>query len=797
MAGRFVLDRLPTHATRSGRVKPAAILIMMVSCLVAATVALPAVATASSPHLADKTTTTCVGCHVPHQAATADNIFRSEHGSAGETPLCFACHDGVGADSNVKTGPDSFSLASGHVLEGLVDTTTPSDLTNTCSDCHKPHGDPALKPKLPATTVNGVAVGTTGNTWCLACHDDAQSWYAGIGTYPALAAPARDASGYPVAGVFAGASVYTSPTANAHIGIPASSGISTRTAGDCLYCHNAHGSASRYDSLNATLAPSTQSGAGHDRETGDYAALCLGCHSGGSWEASGAANIKQYVTHGAGDTSNGASGGHRVKSPGGKLPVNAPLPCYDCHNPHGSSRGNKTLISDALGGSLDTSAGPEAVRRFCLACHATSDLFGWESTGATYTAVGSTATVEGLARNGGANGSGPGGNGKNWLLLKVTPGHQRADVTMSCYECHGNDYGVADSKNVHDPGAYSVALHTGTATSATITILGVDYPSQACADCHGLELGPEHAKPTSVNNALACSECHPNPRASLTPSWDRTTCAQGDCHAGTSAAPMHAEKDADHAAPTNSCTAAGCHTAVLGLAALHSEASTTVAGDERTSCQVCHAAGVPSTNDCETCHPGDPHPDADHSVSGPCTPSGCHATDAIAIHDSGPKCSACHAAGTTPSFACRECHEPPHTEANHENAASGYIGTDICWSCHSTGNLMKVHEDDCTKCHPTPADGMTWNGTCSQTGCHPDYHSGITDPQGGGHPYDHGYGDDCWDCHDQSWFDLCEGCHTWTYERGAPITTSDARATYTGSAFIRLTRWIRAKGPIP
>ncbi len=609
MSGRRDIVPASIHPTLPGRAALACCVALLTLGLLALA---PATALAVSPHVGGPALRTCSICHTPHKAATSDEILRGLGGTKGETPLCYVCHDGSGASSNVKTGSDSFGLRSGHVLENIVDASTPRDLTNSCSGCHTPHGDSTKSPGLPASSVNSATVSTTDNSWCLACHNDAQDWYKTKGTYPALSNPSRDASGYPTAGTFAGASVYTSASANAHLAIPARSGAETRTAGDCLYCHNAHGSASRYDSLAATLAPSSAASVATDRATGDYAALCFECHDG---SMAGASDIKQYVTHEATDVSDLASGGHRIKSPGGTLPPNSPLPCYDCHNPHGSSRGNKTLLSDALGAGLDTtaSAGPESVRRFCLTCHVTSETLGWDSVAATYTAVPATAKVEGLRRDGGAEGSGPNGVGKNWLYLKTTPGHSRADVSMSCYECHGNEYGPADANNVHDPGSYSVALHTGTPEDAPITILGQSYGPFACTDCHEVELGSEHAKPTSSGNDLGCAECHPSPRASLSPNWDRTTCAQNDCHAGTSTAPMHAEADAAHTSPANSCTTAECHFAsIAGLAKLHSTASTTVAGDTRTSCQICHAAEVTPAKECTTagCHnAASPHGD--------------------------------------------------------------------------------------------------------------------------------------------------------------------------------------------
>ncbi len=590
---------------------------------------------AASPHEGGVERETCSTCHVPHKAATARGILKSADGERGQAALCLLCHDGSGASTNMHSGPDSFGLSSGHRLEDEPGVTDEVDLTNACSGCHWPHGDPAVRPALLAPTVNSVPVPAGGNDLCLACHNDEQDWYAATGTYPGLDDPSRDASGYPVAGTFPGATTYRDPVANAHVGIPASN-EPTRSAGDCLLCHNAHGSASRYDSLVATLAPSTAASLAHDRATGEYAALCLGCHDGGSWEASGAVDIKRYVTAGASDDSTRAAFGHRIKTAGGTLPVGAAIPCYDCHNPHGSSRGNASLISDERGAGLDTRSGAADVRRFCLGCHATSDLKGWDSVAEAYTAVTALDTFEGLRRDGGPAGSGPEG-GYNWLRLAPSNGHQSAD-TESCYVCHGDEYGSPDSNNVHSPRSYDASQHT----------------------------------------------------------------------------------------------------------------------------------------------PG-----------GPCVTSGCHPTDAEAIHEAGPKCSACHAQGTTPSLACRSCHEgDQHPGANHTN-------TSMCYGCHAESNLMAVHGDDCSKCHPTPAAGMTYAGGCSQTGCHstlhPDPWTNATyqpghSQVGWGHS---DWGSDCWECHEMNAWEgtscTTPYCHPHAYEKVAPTTVSNAAGSYVGAAAITLT----------
>jgi predicted CXXCH cytochrome family protein len=678
---------------------------------------------------------TCASCHVPHQA-TSSKLFKDTGSSTGEVPVCLQCHDGMNA-ANVKTGADSFAPGnSGHVLEGVTDEAS-GDLTNACSGCHKPHGDYVARPKLPGATVNGVAIAGAGNAWCLACHNDTQAWYAKKGSYPALTAPARDASGYPVAGVFAGASVYTDAAKNAHLGIPASSGATTRVAGDCLYCHSAHGSAARYDALVATLAPSTPASVAGDRATGAYASLCLGCHDG-SWETSGAANIKRYVTYGAADIGISDSGGHRIKSPGAKLPPNAPLPCYDCHNPHGSSRGNKRLLSDELGTALDTGTAT-GVRRFCLTCHTTSEGLGWD--GAGYASVPDTASVEGLERDGGGATSGPDG-GMNWLRLRVTIGHAAAD-TQDCYDCHGDTYGAAGSSNVHAPGLYDVAKHTATPPAASITILGTSYGPFACTDCHALELGPEHAKSSSSAAAAGCTACHPSPRSSLTPNWNRSSCVQAGCHpAGETA--MHAAANAAHAMPDNGCTSGVCHFYILkNVAGLHSAATTTVAGVTRTSCGICHGQGGTLTNACSTV--------------------GCH--DSTHLHTSTGG-SAFISVGMD--------------DADHR-LTHGVVRS--CLECH-TANLSPLHANNCPLCHeagPGPVTDAVDSLITACTACHPTPHTGPI----GGHEKEYAAGNyDCGTCHYRD-PDGCD-CHAAWTPVPDPHTGSDVKASYVNDAVINL-----------
>jgi predicted CXXCH cytochrome family protein len=399
---------------------------------------------AASPHIRSTIDTDrCAACHSVH-ASTAPL------GSANvNARVCLGCHDGAdpGA-SNVESGSaNSFGLASGHSLSA---TATGGTGIAGCSTCHDSHGASADARMIPSKTVNGVAAPPTGTSQCVACHDAANSWF-GPG-YPSTSAPVRDAAGFPVAGTWPGPAAYASAT-NAHRLIPAAdrtvaqSEPVRRQQGDCLYCHAAHRGANRYDGLLTTFTVPSTSTLSVDRSQGSYAALCFDCHDGSvpSGFSTAPVDIKRFAT------APGGSGGHSVVTSGGTLPVGSPLPCFECHNPHGSARGNASMLSDERGGSLETST-PAGVRRFCFTCHTTFDTgSGWSSDASGYAPVSSAAKVVGISRGGGV------------LRLPDESAHVQADG-RSCYDCHGNSY-AAGGSNIHAPNASGKALVAQAAAS--------------------------------------------------------------------------------------------------------------------------------------------------------------------------------------------------------------------------------------------------------------------------------------------------------------------------------------------
>ena len=624
-----------------------------------------------SPHVTASTASrTCGYCHPVH-AASSDLLAEN----------CESCHDGSRADANVTDGKtDSFGLASGHTLGASKGADA---LTQRCSSCHAPHSDATSSRMIPTDAVNGVSGVGAGRSWCLACHESSADWY-GPG-YPSAASPSRDASGYPVAGTWPGKDVYLGAL-DAHARIPST--VQTpdgdqpirRDSGDCLYCHAAHRGPNKYDGLVDTYRPTSESTVSSDQAQGTYAALCLTCHGGAvpSGFSTAPADVKRFVTGGS------VSAGHRIKTAGGTLPVGSPLPCYDCHGPHGSVRGNRSLISDTLGASLETSDAT-GVRRFCFTCHTTADTgTGWNSSESTYAAPASDSTIEGLQRSSGA------------LRLPESPAHDQAAAT-SCYECHGNDYS-AGGGNVHAPGP-------GTALAGDHTAVN----SGECVICH------RTADVTAVHTA-GCATCHGNPAYPNLLAGKTVECVS--CHNGIDVG-SHAYSPVDpnhYDEPT--------HTATPFTAAYQGGSTVASGGVE---CALCHSADLRGAHahvtatggalSCVECH----------------TAASLDSTAVVSAGWTSKQCTECHAAGGATVHASYE--------TTHVVSAGTCAGTGS--SCHSPTDLASLHAAsqsgaaprynscadadpaDPTACHktldtrPVPNDPAASCGS-GTTGCHQD-----------------------------------------------------------------------------
>ena len=515
----------------------------------------PASAQAISPHGEyglNPESAKCTACHAPHNAA-ASRLLAHEATTTVVTQslFCYRCHGDLGpASGNAKASFDE-GLPSGHRVEDSGEA-SPADLTNTCASCHDPHADSTTELRLPREAINGKTVDGADNTWCFACHDDQDSWYRSldVGAYPALSAPMRAASGYPTTGTFPGSTVYATLEKNAHANIPAGtmteSGGAARVAGDCLWCHSGHRGVSEYDGLIARFNASTAEL--KDTRDGEYAEVCFRCHAkdlAEGIEFVGSPVIADVASSAlTTDTASTRSNGHRVRNELSVLPQNAPLPCYECHNPHGSKNGNTRLISDVLGSGLDVST-DAGMRSFCFTCHTTSDgdasdkPFKWDSTTTTYVAVtGSEAPVVGLDR-------------ATDLRLSATFGHSSGQTDVNCLtECHDD---------VHNPvvptaatSCFSGGCHSALHGMVDATVYTSDETSDSdllgkpvyhhVLNAAEPDRGPGENDDYPVfdadNQELYCISCHVGHSE-----WDGLGVAYNLRNSGTSASPQAANTD--------------------------------------------------------------------------------------------------------------------------------------------------------------------------------------------------------------------------------------------------------------
>lgn len=251
--------------------------------------------------------------------------------------------------------------------------------------------------------------------------------------------------------------------------------------------------------------------------------------------------------------------------------------------------------------------------------------------------------------------------------LSCHPGRDASpDMTPECGQCHGSD--VRGFPHPGDPAVLHVRADT------------------ACAPCHVRSLPIEHARRTDAEGKqLTCMTCHRSSDQAVVSAIASRNSNCATCHDDAATVHSSVGNPAKHtlAGVNAACLASGCH-ATTGVAQLHSNATTSVAGEVRRSCAVCHTGGVPSSTECSTCHPEklDGGVVAEHAVDPSrhvgsdvaaqqatdtgygCTDQpdrgvGCHNISNLPkLHAGAPggPCAPCHGAGKTPSNDCRSCH---------------------------------------------------------------------------------------------------------------------------------------------
>jgi hypothetical protein len=320
-----------------------------------------------------------------------------------------------------------------------------------CSQCHRLHGDEGEVPsaKTLFTIDDNMLCYTAGGP--SGCHGALPAGYPA--TEEDRMPAASDAPGYfevnaggqRVAGVLVrrrwpGSTVYEDARAfgAGHSYSPHRNDVDMpRTDelghGLCLNCHDPHEGRSQFDLTSRVYQAY---GGPWARTAAARLALCLGCHSTQGPFGMDEENQRIADFYNRGVNPDGTAGHAIRKNP--RVAISWPshvragdfLPCYDCHNPHGSrghdgTGANGFCLSDqrpGWTGLTHTRTDPAQSRRFCLGCHIPSD------------GVAGSQQVEGIVMNTLSN-----------------KGEHASSSLEGCFDCHGNDYASPTSFNVHHP----------------------------------------------------------------------------------------------------------------------------------------------------------------------------------------------------------------------------------------------------------------------------------------------------------------------------------------------------------
>ncbi len=350
----------------------------------------------------------------------------------------------------IKNGPHS------HPDHGVERTVTIPSTKGACIQCHDMHAlenedFPANEPALFTTNNNNLCFDITGIG---GCHNeqplnyplpqlDYMPDYSDHPGYPEANDGSDKTHGVEFRGRWPGQATFeNSGQINGHDFSPhfLDSDMPRRDefgSGMCLNCHDAHGTDNPFDMLKL---PSIEMGGHNDFDAPDNYKLCFSCHGP---EGSGGMNISGRMIQDFYDQSyNGDTSGHQIRrnpdialSWPSQVQIGDKLPCYACHNPHGSrgSTGadpNAFLLNDNLpgwNGLTDPRNNADQSRRVCFGCHIPSD------------GVAGSRIVLGIVMN----------------AIPDNADHRNSS-TRSCAEVHGAIYDTPNSSNIHNqsPGDY-------------------------------------------------------------------------------------------------------------------------------------------------------------------------------------------------------------------------------------------------------------------------------------------------------------------------------------------------------
>lgn len=305
---------------------------------------------AASHHNIPEGAQQCSDCHNPHdggQDSDGNDIHwprllqsRADKTVNGGNGFCFSCHQTAQGNTRALDSalypPDGTGHNNSSFRINGVAPMNPASGTNIrCMGCHEQHG--SGQAELLRNDSGNDSTEITGNnkTQCFECHTG----------------PSAD-------GRYQGRVVYNNSVYNPHaltssVNTNASyPGVDPAQAGQCINCHDPHGSANGTSRVLMKTLRGTYNDGKSEYGPGDFT-FCFGCHNNTS------ANSKYDIQ----SEYNAPGGGHRI-STGGNLIAGSQLSCETCHSLHGSANNNKYMLKDALGSNLGDG------RNECLACHA-------------------------------------------------------------------------------------------------------------------------------------------------------------------------------------------------------------------------------------------------------------------------------------------------------------------------------------------------------------------------------------------------------------------------------------------
>ena len=349
------------------------------------------------------------------------------------------------ADAQILPGPHTDPV---YGVERVA-TTPPS--IGACTQCHDIHDTdqtaPAEEPVLFRPNDNNLCYDTSGVG---GCHDatplnyplPSSDFMPEFTDYPGY--PEANASGDKIHGVmyrgrWPGSVVFESPDlVNGHYVSPHRNDLDmpiqdAEGVGQCRNCHDPHGTTNPFDMIKGNYRGVEGHADFGPPEAYDH---CFGCHGpdGPTGMNPSGRLIADFYDEGL----NPETAGHQIRrdpdialSWPAYMQVGDKLPCYACHNPHGS-RGNDGvqpnayLLNDAIpgwSGITDPRNVAEQGRRVCLGCHIPAD------------GVAGSREVLGIVMN-----------TLSWR------GPHRSGSTRNCMDCHGRSYDTGTSHNIHNIG---------------------------------------------------------------------------------------------------------------------------------------------------------------------------------------------------------------------------------------------------------------------------------------------------------------------------------------------------------